>query len=181
MSNPPNRPTPPVYDGPSKSQRKRDAHDAQSLGAALLKLPQATLDGLNLSERLRSALTELRRLEHSNARARQLQFVGKLMRDEDAEPLRRVLEEHATLQVRQVRALKDIERWRTRLMEEPGALEDLVREHPAADAPAFRAQVEAAQREHRHAQAVAERTHAPPVRGPLHQALFKALRDVLLA
>jgi ribosome-associated protein len=68
---------------PSKSQRKRDAHAAQALGARLVAMREADLVDLPLEEILRDAIGEARRISARGARARQLQYIGKLMRAAD--------------------------------------------------------------------------------------------------
>src|SRR5687768_10233278 len=65
---------------PSKSQRKRDAHAAQKLGQQLVAMREQDLAGLPLSDSLRDALAEARRLTSRGALARQYQYIGKLMR-----------------------------------------------------------------------------------------------------
>jgi ribosome-associated protein len=76
---------------PSRSSRKRAALAAQKLGEALLQLKPAELDALGLPEELRAALAEARRLTSRAALARQRQYIGRLMRDVDPEPLERAL------------------------------------------------------------------------------------------
>jgi ribosome-associated protein len=73
---------------PSKSARKRDATALQELGVELAALPAAALDALDLPETLRDAVMELRRLKSHGAALRQRQYIGKLMRKIDAEPIR---------------------------------------------------------------------------------------------
>ena len=77
---------------PSKSARKREAHALQSLGERLIKLKQADLAALALPEPLLEAILEARRITSRAAGARQRQYIGKLMRDIDPEPIRRALE-----------------------------------------------------------------------------------------
>ncbi|MGH8555453.1 MAG: ribosome biogenesis factor YjgA, partial [Gammaproteobacteria bacterium] len=79
------------YGGPSKSQLKRDALELQELGAALEELPQDKVDAIEMGERLREALRELKRLKVGEARRRHMQFIGKLLRDEDPERFRSAL------------------------------------------------------------------------------------------
>jgi ribosome-associated protein len=76
---------------PSRSARKRAALAAQRLGVTLLELRQVELDALDLPEELRAALTEARRLTSRAALARQRQYIGRLMRAVDPEPLERAL------------------------------------------------------------------------------------------
>lgn len=69
---------------PSKSRRKRDMHDLQRLGAELLEFTADKLARLPLSPALKTALAEYQRLPNSRgARRRQMQFIGRLMREAD--------------------------------------------------------------------------------------------------
>jgi ribosome-associated protein len=72
---------------PSKSARKREAHALQKLGEELVALRAADLARLPLPESLREAIDEARRLTSRGALARQRQYIGKLMRDIDVQPI----------------------------------------------------------------------------------------------
>lgn len=65
----------------SRSQKKRESTALQGLGEDLAKLPPAVLRSLDLPEALLAALLELPRLKSHEAKRRQMQFVGKLMRE----------------------------------------------------------------------------------------------------
>lgn len=72
----------------SKTQRKKEAHAQQDLGERLTGLPDSVLDELPLSDRLRTAIAEFKRLPPKRgAIKRQLQFIGKLMRDCDTDTI----------------------------------------------------------------------------------------------
>jgi len=77
---------------PSKSQVKRDLLALQDFGLELVKIPPARLEEIEMDERLREALAELRRLTNLPARKRQSQYIGKLLRDVDLAPFKRALE-----------------------------------------------------------------------------------------
>ena len=79
---------------PSKSARKRAAHDAQHLGEALVRLRDAELDALQLPEALSEAIRAARNITSRAAAARQRQYIGKLMRAVDVEPIRAALAAH---------------------------------------------------------------------------------------
>ena len=68
---------------PSKSSRKRAAHAMQKLGEHLVSMREQERSQLPLSDTLREAITEARRLTSRGALARQYQYLGKLMRNED--------------------------------------------------------------------------------------------------
>ena len=75
---------------PSKSQRKRDAHALQTLGIQLVDLSAAQLARLELPEALHEAVVAAQRMHSHGARTRQMQYIGKLMRQLDPSVLRRV-------------------------------------------------------------------------------------------
>ena len=78
---------------PSKSELKRTAHAQQALGERLARLAIRQLKTLELPEALFEALDEFHRLPKSHlARRRQLQFIGKLMRDINQPAIERQLQ-----------------------------------------------------------------------------------------
>jgi len=87
-----NAPTADAQTKPSKSQRKRDAHALQVLGARLVELPPALLTRLELPDVLREAVLAMRGMPSHGARTRQIQYIGKLMRQLDPAVLRTVRE-----------------------------------------------------------------------------------------
>jgi hypothetical protein len=96
-SRPLDPPTAPIADAsprPSKSQRKREAHALQALGAQLVALPRAHLARAELPDALRAAVVTAQSLRPHGARRRHLQYIGTLMRQLDAAELRSV---HAAL------------------------------------------------------------------------------------
>ena len=73
----------PEYDGPSKSQLKREMHALQDLGKRMLDLSNDQLETLPISETLRAAIEESRRIRQNEAKRRHLQYIGKVIRQED--------------------------------------------------------------------------------------------------
>ena len=76
---------------PSKSARKRDYLAVQKLGEELIRLKQSKLDQLPLDEELLEAVIEARQIKAHGALRRQKQYIGKLMRNIDPEPIRTAL------------------------------------------------------------------------------------------
>lgn len=75
---------------PSKSQRKRDAHVLQALGAQLVELSPTRLARMDLPDGLREAVLAAHGMRSHGARARQMQYIGRLMRQLDPAVLRMV-------------------------------------------------------------------------------------------
>ncbi len=123
---------------PSKSARKRSATAVQDLGVELAALPDDELARLDLPETLHAAILELRRLSAHGAQLRQRQYIGKLMRRIDPEPVIARLADRKRRHDVEVRRFQQIERWRDRLMAEPqAALAELLQDHPQADRAAL--------------------------------------------
>ncbi len=120
-------------------------HDLQHLGEALVALDPPHFARIvadcALPERLVEAISEARGITAWGGRRRQLQYVGKLMRAVDPEPIRRTLDAWAHNRGEDAARLHALERWRERLLAEPEALDDLAAAHPGLDRPYFRALV----------------------------------------
>ena len=123
----------------SKQQLKRDAEAAQALGKALGALPAPHFNVLVarqvLPEKLCDALVEYLAIKAHEGRRRQLQYVGRLMRDVDTAPIQKILAEFERSGHVASAQLQDIERWRERLLAAGDeAFKELLQIHPEADA-----------------------------------------------
>ena len=76
----------------SKTQRKKEMHELQALGVALVELPESQLGAMQIADELREAVLEAKRIKSHEGRRRQLQYIGRLMRDVDPVPLRAQLD-----------------------------------------------------------------------------------------
>jgi len=154
--------------GPSKSQVKRELLALQELGARLLALPPGVLARVPLGDEVRAAIEEARRIKAHGARRRQVRYIGKLLRDEDAGAIERAVagaNGEAEAQKRRLRVLED---WRERLLREGDpALSRLIEEYPRADRQHLRLLVRTALRE--------EEQGKPPAAA---RKLFRYLREL---
>src|SRR3989442_2017271 len=73
---------------PSKTERKRAMHELQTLGERLVGLNPEQLAAIALPENLQYAVEQAQRITKHEARRRQLQYIGRLIRPVDAEPIR---------------------------------------------------------------------------------------------
>jgi ribosome-associated protein len=117
----------------SKSARKREAASLQDLGVQLAGLPEHEIEDLELPDNLITALRDLRRLPTHGAQLRQRQYIGKLMRKIDPEPVLTKLRERKQRHDGEIRHFQKIESWRDRLLKEPDAIDQLLEDYPAAD------------------------------------------------
>ncbi len=123
----------PQYDGPSKSQRKRDSHALQDIGAQLVALSANQLKRIEMPENLRIAIEETQRTRSREGLRRQMQFIGKVMRGIDTEPLVEALDAIRGLSARAVAREQMLERMRERLIADEQVLGDIAAQWPGAD------------------------------------------------
>jgi len=154
---------------PSKTKRKQEMHALQDIGEQLVGLNKDRLAQINLPETLLDAVIEAKRLTGHEARRRQMQYLGKLMRSVDEEPIRAKLDEWNNVTRVQGAKFNLLERWRERLLTDEKALSELVVEYARADIQQIRTLIRNAQKE-----AAAGK---PPKSS---RALFKLLREMIL-
>lgn len=153
---------------PSKTKIKKQMHDLQDIGKTLTELSNEKLRELDLPEKLLEALTEFKRINKFGAQKRQLQYIGKLMREVETAPILSKLEAWSGTSRQHTAWLHQVEHWRDRLLEQPDALTELLAAHPDADAQHLRALIRNAQKE--------KEAGKPP---KSYRELFQVLRDVI--
>jgi len=135
---------------PTKTELKRQAHAVQALADRLIEAPESLVAGLGLPDKVADAITLARRIPGGGALARQRQFVAKLMRGLELDPVRAALDAHADTARLDAARFRRAERWRDRLVDEgPEALAAFRAEVPSADAAALGELVAAAVAERR--------------------------------
>jgi ribosome-associated protein len=116
-------------DPPSKSERKRRSTSLQELGEALIELPDSDFAALDLPETLRDAVLLARRITAHGGLYRQKQYIGKLMRKIDPEPIRAALDARREHERRSALQFRRLEQWRDRILAEgEPAIEAFARE-----------------------------------------------------
>lgn len=108
-------------DSPSRSEKKRRSTALQELGEALAALPPTAQDDMPLSPDMREALSLLARITDREGRRRQMQFIGRLMREEDADAIREALAARSAGHQADTARFHRAEQWRDRLLREPDA------------------------------------------------------------
>ena len=132
----------------SRAELKRDMQELKDMGSRLMEMKATMLDKLPLNERLRDALDESKRIKSQNARKRHLGFIGKLMQDQDLEPIKELLARLDASSDEYNRHFHQLERWRDRLIHEGhSALTAFLEAYPEADHQHLRQLVRNAQKE----------------------------------
>ena len=122
-----------IVEKPSKTAVKRAMSELQALGAALVELSADRLGKVDLPDDLRAAVRDAQRFTRHEARRRQLQYIGKLMRSLDPAPIRAALDEINGVSAAATARLHALERLRTRILEDEKAIGAIAAAHPQAD------------------------------------------------
>lgn len=122
-------------------------HERQALGERLAGLGAAQLARLPLPEALRSAIEAVQRMRGHEARRRQMQYIGRLMREADFEAIGAAYADVTGDSRRAVALMHGAERLRERLLDDDAALSEFVRARPGVDAQWLRTKVRAARAE----------------------------------
>jgi ribosome-associated protein len=159
-----------TWDGPSKSQRKRESTALQDLGAELVELSADRLKKIDMPENLRDALRDAQRITSHGAKRRQMQLIGKIMRNVEIEPLQSALDEVKGISTAANIRQHKLERLRTDLLANEAAFGDLARDYPGADIQRLR---------QLRRNALKETEQQKPPRA--YRELFRELRDLVEA
>ncbi len=134
---------------PSKTQRKKAMTDLQVIGKQLCQLKPRQLLKFSLPVALDNAIAEYQRLPNSNeAKRRQLQYIGKVMRKVDSESIKQLLTEFNQQAQNNSQRLHKLEEWRERLITQGDqALGLLIDEYPTIDRQVIRQLIRQAKKE----------------------------------
>ena len=155
---------------PSRNELKKTMQDLQELGEAIASLPVDRLDKLKIDERLRDAIDELRRTKSFEGKRRQIQYIGKLMKHENPEPLREAVASFRVGSATDTLALHQAEYWRDQLLAGDDALANWVKEYPATDVQQMRSLVRAARK---------EKLEPGERHGRAYRDLFKLVKELM--
>ena len=132
---------------PSKTRLKQQAHSLQTLGEELVELPASRLAAISLPEILRDAIDEYRRTRSFEGKRRQLQYIGKQMRNVDEAPLREAVDAFKLGSAKDTLLLHEVERWRDELVTDDEASTRWAQAYPDSDLQRLRSLLRAARKD----------------------------------
>ncbi len=131
----------------SKTRRKKAMHELQAIGEQLVELDSKQIAELDLPEILVDAIHEAKQLTKHEAKRRQMQYIGKLMRNIDAAPIQEKINYWGNRDIYQTAWLHQLENWRTRLLADEDSINELKQHYPEADIQRLRVLIRNAQKE----------------------------------
>ncbi len=166
----------------SRTDLKRESTELQKLGEALLNLRADLLTRLELPDKLLEAMAEARRITNFEGKRRQMQFVGKLMRQLDPAVLdaaRAALVEQHMPSARETALLHTAEQWRDRLIADDEAVAAWIKDFPQTDTQQLRALVRQARKDAIPADKAAVSQGLAPRQGRAYREVFQLVRELL--
>ena len=164
-------------DEQSRTDLKRESTELQKLGEDLLTLRSDLMTRLDLSEKLKDAVLEAKRITNFEGKRRQMQFIGKLMRLLDPtvlETVRAALTEQHSGSVHENLVLHQSEVWRDRLLADDDAFGEWLGKCPDTDAQQLRALIRQARKD-----AKPEKPGAAVRHGRAYRDMFQLVREQL--
>ena len=164
-------------DEQSRTDLKKESDELQKLGVALLDLRADLLTRAALPEKLSEAIAEAKRITNFEGKRRQMQFIGKLMRQLEPEQLdavRDALNEQQNGSASEKLALHLSETWRDRLIAEEDAFGEWIIKCPRTDSQQLRALIRQARKDTK-----PEKPGAAPRHGRAYRDIFQIVREQL--
>jgi ribosome-associated protein len=161
---------------PSKTQLKAEADEKQALGEALLSLRADLMARLDLPDKLRDAIADAKKITSFEGKRRQMQFIGKLMRPLDPDPIREAINEQLNGSAELTLQLHLAEQWRDKLVADDEALGAWLSEYPATDSQQLRALIRQARKDYK-----PENPGEAPRHGKSYREVFQLVKQVMKA
>lgn len=164
-------------DEQSRTDLKRESTELQKLGEDLLTLRADLVERLDVSEKLKDAVVEAKRITNFEGKRRQMQYIGKLMRKVDPdvlEAMRAALVEQNSGSALENLVLHQAETWRDRLLDSEDAFAEWITHCPGTDSQQLRALIRQARKD-----AVPEKPGAAVRHGRAYRDIFQIVREQL--
>lgn len=164
-------------DEPTRTDLKKESAELQKLGEDLLNLATDPMAKLALPDRLVEAVAEAKRITNFEGKRRQMQFIGKLMRQltpEQHEAIRAALHAQHTPSRQETALLHHAEKWRDQFIANDDAVGQWLNLHPATDSQQLRSLVRQARKD-----AKPEKPGEAPRHGRAYREIFQLVREAL--
>ena len=159
---------------PSKTMLKAEADQKQALGEALLTLRADLMARLDLPTKLLDAIKEAKKITNFEGKRRQMQFIGKLMRPLNAEPIRDAINEQLNGSAQLTLQLHLAEQWRDKLVLNDDALGAWLTQYPATDAQQLRAMIRQARKDFK-----PDKPGEAPRHGKVYREVFQLVKETM--
>lgn len=160
---------------PSKTSIKKAMHQITALGQQLVDLPAKKLNQVPLDDSLRYSIDQARTMKTGNAKRRQIQFIGKLMRKQDNSDIEHALNQFLEQDQQQINLHHLAEQWRDRLLTDNQAVTEFINQFPNQSVQQINQVLRAAISEQKKIKA----STSGPIAPKETRKLFKLIREQL--
>ena len=164
-------------DDQSRTDLKRESTELQKVGEDLLTLRADLMARLDLSEKLKDAVVEAKRITNFEGKRRQMQYIGKMMRRLEPatlEAVRTTLHEQNNGSAQDNLVLHMAETWRDRLVADEDAFGEWISQYPDTDSQQLRALTRQARKD-----AKPEKPAEAVRHGRAYRDIFQIVREQL--
>jgi ribosome-associated protein len=164
-------------DAQSRTDQKKESLELQKLGEDLLTLSAGLMERLDLSDKLKDAVVEAKRITNFEGKRRQMQFIGKLMRlldEAQIAAIRDALKEQHSGSVADIAALHQAQTWRDQLIADDEAFQQWIIQSPQTDSQQLRALIRQARKD-----AKPEKPGQALRHGRAFRDIFQLVKDAL--
>ena len=155
---------------------KAEADEKQALGEALLTLRADLMARLDLPTKLLDAIKDAKKITNFEGKRRQMQFIGKMMRPLDADPIRDAINEQLNGSAQLTLQLHLAEQWRDKLVADDEALQAWLTDYPATDAQQLRALIRQTRKDFK-----PEKPGEAPRHGKSYREIFQLVKTEMQA
>ena len=154
----------------SKTELKKDSKKIQDFGRKISGLTINNIEAFKFPSNIYDATIDLKNLKSNSAKKRQVQYLGKLLREIDLTNAFLVMKQLEVSSQKEIQRNHIIEGWRDKLLSNNDSITEFIDEYPKIDRQSLRQTVSNAQKE--------KKDNKPPKHS---RQLFKLIKDIVMA
>jgi ribosome-associated protein len=154
----------------SKTELKKDSKKIQQFGRKISELTINNIEAFKFPLNIYEAVIGLKNLKSNSAKKRQVQYLGKLLREIDLTDAFLVMKQLKVSSQKEIQRNHIIEGWRDKLLSNNNSITEFVDEYPKIDRQSLRQTISNAQKEKKED------------KWPKYsRQLFKLIKDIVMA
>jgi ribosome-associated protein len=152
----------------SKTELKKDSKKIQQFGRKISELTINNIEAFKFPINIYEATIGLKNLKSNSAKKRQVQYLGKLLREIDLTDAFITMKQLKVSSQKEIQRNHIIENWRDKLLSNNESITEFVDEYPEIDRQSLRQTISNAQKE--------KKDNKPP---KYTRQLFKLIKDIV--
>ena len=151
----------------SKTELKKDSKKIQEFGRKISELTINNIEAFKFPSNIYEATIDLKNIKSNSAKKRQVQYLGKLLREMDLTDAFLIMKQLKVSSQKEIQRNHIIEDWRDKLLSNNDSITQFVDEYPKIDRQSLRQTISNAQKDNK---------------SPKYsRQLFKLIKDIIMA